>query len=164
MEANTDTHKQEQEDLLQYIRPVKMEGLDVDFLRTMHEKIVEQHSPLKTKKIHFMRYASLLVAASVAILVIINLNKNPKQAPEITASQQEIMAYLVDEFDYSNSEILEDFSVQHLESTSFFEYQSLDNTKTKQEISTLPIELEQEEVLEYLDEEEFDFESDLLIP
>lgn len=162
MKANTDTHKQEQEDLLQYIRPVKMEGLDVDFLHTMHEKLVEQHSPLKTKKIHFMRYTSLLVAASVAIFVIINLNK--KQATEINASQQEIMSYLLDEFDYSNSEILEDFSVQHLESTSFFEYQSLDNTKTKQEISTLPIELEQKEVLEYLDEEEFDFESDLLIP
>jgi hypothetical protein len=164
MEANKDTHKPEQENLLQFIQPKKVEELDINFLIQMHENIIEQHSPKKTKKIHFMRYASLLVAASVAILVIINLNKNPKQAPEVTASQQEIMAYLVDEFDYSNSEILEDFSVQHLESTSFFEYQSLDNKKTKQEISTLPFELEQEEVLEYLDEEEFDFESDLLIP
>lgn len=165
MEANNNINDTK-EDLLQFISPKKVENLDVDFLHDLHQQVLASVLPKKEKSkiIQLLRYSSVAVAASIVLFIAFKFSKEDYSTTENEPNKQEIIAYLQDEFDYSNADILEEYSSTNLEIDTFFEFETVDIKKNKKETSKLSIELEQEEILEYLDEEDFDFESDLLIP
>jgi hypothetical protein len=165
MEANKNIHETK-EDLLQFISPKKVKDLDSEFLHDLHQHVLASVLPKKknTRIIKLLRYSSAAVAASIMLFIAFKFSKHDHSTIENEPNKQEILAYLIDEFEYSNADVLEEFSNSTLEQVTFFEFETIEIKKQIKETSILLIELEHEEVLEYLEEEDFDFESDLLTP
>lgn len=165
MEANNNINETKK-DLLHFISPKKVEDLEDDFLIDLHQHVLASVLPKKknTRIINLLRYTSVAVAASIVLFIAFKFSKQDYSTIENEPNKQEILAYLIDEFEYSNADVLEEFSNSTLEQETFFEFETIENKTITKETSTFPIELEQEEILEYLEEEDYDFESDLLIP
>src|SRR5690606_9025166 len=101
-------------DILNFIKPKEPKELSMDFLQNLQQNVLKENELRKKRKVRrIIRLSTISIAASIAFLLFF-LPKNNQSNSESKLNTEEILAYLEDEFNFSNTDVLFEFSTDYL--------------------------------------------------
>ena len=155
-------------DLLEHLKPVKINTPGSDFFETLASQIVEEHPKLKRKgknNLRIMRMA--LVAAAVIVIAFVLMKSFANEPPQSTSPEKTLLSEIQDDEIYAYiKEHIDEFSIEEI--TEILTHDELDVLFESQsnELDLFLAEISDEEIINYIDRENLyldEFEDELLI-
>jgi len=154
-------------DLLDHLKPVKIDAPDSEFFETLASQVVKEHPVVKRKGENNLRIMKMALTAAAVIVMAFVLMKSFSIEPQIKSPEKTFLSEIQDEDIYAYvEEHIEEFSIEEITETLteddlyvLFENQS-------NELDFFFAEISDEEIINYINKENLDldeFEDELLI-
>ena len=154
-------------DLLDHLKPVKMDAPDSEFFEALASQVVQEHLIVKRKWKNNLRIMRMALAAAAVIVIAFVLMKSFSIEPQSIKSEKPLLSEIQDEaiFAYVDEHI-DEFSIEEITETLTEEDLNVLFENQSNELDFFFAEISDEEIINYIDKENLDldeFEDELLI-
>jgi hypothetical protein len=154
-------------DLLDHLKPVKIDTPDSEFFETLASQIVKEHPIVKRKGNNNLRIMRMALAAAAVIVMAFVLMKSFSIEPQSTSPEKTLLSEIQDEDIYAYvEEHIEEFSIEEITETLTEDDLDVLFENQSNELDFFFAEISDEEIMNYLNKENLDldeFEDELLI-
>lgn len=154
-------------DLLDHLKPVKIDALDSEFFETLASQVVKEHPVVKRKGKNKLRIMRMALTAAAVIVMAFVLMKSFSIKPQSISPEKTLFSEIQDDGIYAYvEEHIDEFSMEEI--TEILTEDDLDILFENQsnELDFFFAEISDEEIINYIDKENLDlyeFEDELLI-
>ena len=154
-------------DLLDHLKPVKIDAPDSEFFETLASQVVKEHPVVKRKGENNLRIMRMALTAAAVIVMAFVLMKSFSIKPQSISPEKTLFSEIQDDEIYAYvEEHIDEFSIEEI--TEILTEDDLDVLFENQsnELDFFFAEISDEEIINYIDKENLDldeFEDELLI-
>ena len=154
-------------DLLDHLKPVKIDAPDSEFFETLASQVVKEHPIVKRKGKNNLRIMRTALAAAVVIVMAFVLIKSFSIEVQSVNMEKSLLSEIQDEEIYAYvDEHIDEFSIEEITETLTEEDLNVLFENQTNELDFFFAEISDEEIIKYIDKENIDldeFEDELLI-
>ena len=154
-------------DLLDHLKPVKIDAPDSEFFETLASQVVKEHPIVKRKGKNNLRIMRMALAAAAVIVMAFVLMKSFSIEPQSTSPEKTLLSEIQDDDIYAYvEEHIDEFSIEEITETLTEDDLDVLFENQSNELDFFFAEISDEEIINYIDKENLDldeFEDELLI-
>ena len=154
-------------DLLDHLKPVKIDAPDSEFFETLASQVVKEHPIVKRKGKNNLRIMRMALAAAAVIVMAFVLMKSFSIEPQSTSPEKTLLLEIQDDDIYAYvEEHIDEFSIEEITETLTEDDLDVLFENQSNELDFFFAEISDEEIINYIDKENLDldeFEDELLI-
>ena len=154
-------------DLLDYLKPVKIDAPNSEFFETLASQVVKEHPMLKRKGNNNLRIIRMALAAAAVVVLAFFLMKSFSIESQSTSLEKTFLSEIQDEDIYAYvEEHIEEFSIEEITETLTEDDLDVLFKNQSNELDFFFAEISDKEIINYIEKENLDleqFEDELLI-
>ena len=154
-------------ELLDHLKPVKIDAPDSEFFETLASQIVKKHPIVKRKGSNNLQIMRIVLAAAAVVVIAFVLMKNFSIESQSTSLEKTFLSEIQDEDIYAYvEEHIEEFSIEEITETLTEDDLDLLFENQSNELDFFFANISDKEIINYIEKENLDldeFEDELLI-
>lgn len=154
-------------DILDYIKPVKIETPDQAFFDQLAKKVIRENPKAKNEKRLGAKLIKMSLAAAAVLLIGIVLFKDFEKQQKPQQAQRAFLSEINDEEIYAYVDAhIDDFSIDEIAASLSKDALAIEYTNSDNELEFYFADITEQEIIEYINREDIDLdelEDELLI-